>query len=177
MLTVDEFRLLATTERTDAALTILLDAAAEDIVNAIGPAGAVTELIEAEGDLLRLGRPAQSIISVVEYGFVSASVGTTLSADDYELSSSGQTLRRLRTGTNPRFRWFRSAVTYEPVSDESNRRRVQLELVQLDLSYSPGISQETIGSYSVSHGSNAQWNYQKERAAILATLTSGIGVA
>lgn len=172
ILTVEQLRLHVTSDLSDAALQMLLDAA-EEAINAFLGAGAgtydapdaVNELITVQGDLIRLSQPAESIESVIE--------GTTLlAADDYELRSSGLTLRRLNTGTNPAQWWRRRVdVTYTPLSNAAERERVQIALVQADLNYSPGVTSERIGDWSEAFAqATANTGYQVERAAILASL-------
>lgn len=171
----DTFRLHASTSLGDAALQTLLDAAEQAIaihageyIVSSGADDEVNEILTPRGigPLLRLSRRAQSITTVVE--------GTeTLAADDYELRSSGYVLRRLNDGTNPSLYWRnRVYVTYVPLSDTAERERVQIALVKLDLAYAPGVVQETIGAWSEQKANNSVWNYQQERAAILASLTA-----
>ena len=166
---VVQFREHVTTSLGDEPLQRLLDAAAEAIVAVMGPYltdGTIDEIItpRGPGPLLRLSRRAESIDEIIEGT-------TTLAADDYQLRSSGYILRRLDTGTNPASYWRnRVYVTYLPQSDLAERDRVQLELVKLDLAYQPGITQETIGSWSETLAQGDR-TYQVERAAILASLS------
>ena len=168
-LTVADLRLYVTSALTDAALQLLLDAA-DDEIEDVAPSGSVDELLSpGHGDLLMLSRPAESITSVVE-GHYGAEV--TLATDDYEIRSSRQTLRRLRTGTNPAYHWRgRVDVTYVPEPDADQRKRVQLALVQLDLNSQPGVQSETIGTWSQTLATGKP--YAEARAEILATLTGG----
>ena len=170
-LTVTDLRLHVTSALTDPALQLLLDAAYDDINDYAGPSGPCDELIvPGHGDLLMLSRPAGSVGAVVEqfYG-----TETTLAANDYEIRSSGQTLRRLSTGTNPSHYWRgRIDVTYTPAGDADTRKRVQLELVKLDLSFTPGVASEAIGTWSESYVSGKP--YAEQRAEILASLGSGV---
>jgi hypothetical protein len=165
---VAQFREHVTTSLGDEAVQRLLDASSEAIVSALGPYltdGTIDEIITPRGlgPLLRLSRRAESIDEIIEGT-------TTLAADDYELRSSGYIVRRLDTGTNPASYWRnRVYVTYLPLSDLAERDRVQLELVKLDLAYQPGITQETIGSWSETLAQGDR-TYQVERAAILASL-------
>lgn len=158
----------------------LLAAAEELIVAHVGPGAptydeptAINELITHHGgDLLMLGRPALEILSVLE-----GPTPTTLSADDYEIRSSGTTLRRLNTGTHPRTRWYgRADITYVPLSDAARREVAQLSLVRLFLDYSPGVQSERIGEWSETFAS-ANARFREDRDAILSTLspvTAGI---
>lgn len=93
--TVTQLRQFVTSGLPDAVLQTFLDAAMEAIDDALGPLTA-HERQRPHGDLLMLGREAASITSVVE-GWAAL----TLAADDFELSDSGLTLRRLQDGTNP----------------------------------------------------------------------------
>lgn len=161
-----------TTGLADDALQLLLDAAYDAIDDYLGiDDGAygdtVTELLSPpNGDLLGLSRRALSVEAVIE--------GTvTLASDDYRLMPSGNILRRLMTGTNPQPRWLRRIeVRYTPVIDGSERDRVAIALVNLDLNYMPGMTMEVIGSWT-EQKSQAPDTYKKERAAILASYGAG----
>jgi len=168
-LSVDQFRAFnAAANLSDEALLILLDAAAQAIIAAVGYSGQITEWLRGgRGPLLMLSRPALTVISIVEDD-------TTLAADDWELSSSGQTLRRLDDGTNPRWYWYgRVDIAYLPRDDTAERQRVQRQLVQLDLSYQPGLASQTIGTWSETYATGSQATYAEQRAAILASLSGG----
>lgn len=155
---------------TDESLLILLDAAAQAIVREHGPSGATTERLSASGDLLMLSRPALTITTVVEDARWAP---VTLAANDYSLSSSGQTLRRLSTGTNPRYYWHgRVAVTYTPFDDTAERQRVQRELVMLDIAFQPGLVSQSIGTWSEAYTASGK-SYSEQRADILASLSGG----
>jgi hypothetical protein len=164
ILTPDELREHIETTLDDVALERLADAAEEAIVGEIGDPGPVNELITPRGttDLIKLGRRAATVSAVTERT-------TELDEDDYELRSSGYILRRLNTGSSPASCWRgRVDITYT-VSDLAERARVQIELVKLDLAYSPGVVGETIGSWSEQLAQGDR-TYQAERAAILASL-------
>lgn len=170
-LSVTDLRLRVTSSLGDVALQGLLDAAYEAIDAYAGDSGPVQELLTASGNgpLLMLSRRALAVSSVIEHE-------TTLADDDYELRSSGQMLYRLNTGTNPRRTWraVRIDVTYTPYIDDADRDRVAGELVKLDLNYKPGLVSETIGDWQEQFARNDLFNYQTERAAILASLGSAV---
>jgi hypothetical protein len=172
--TVTMLRGYVTSGLSDAVLQTYLDAAMEAIDDALGPLNCKERINVGHGELLRLGRPAASITSIVEDARSSA---LTLAADDYELSDSGQLLYRLHTGTNPRYTWHsRVDVTYVREDDTAERIRVAVALVQLDLTHAPGLAGQTIGTWSENYASNSVMNYQIERELILASLTSSIGI-
>jgi hypothetical protein len=159
-------------ELSDESLLILLDAAAQAIVGYAGPAGETTERHHVNGDLILLSRPALSVSAVLED---MRGAATTLAADDYELSSSGQTLYRLSDGTNPGYYWRgRVDVTYLPFDDTAERQRVQRELVMLDIAHQPGLASQSIGTWSESY--SASGSSAAARADILASLGSGVGI-
>jgi len=173
-LTTAAFTALAPNSLDTDALQLLLDAAEEEIIERAGPTidGYVltsrTEQYIPRGDLLMLSERASSIVEVIEHAQLV--VPTTLVSDDYELTSSGYVLRRLRTGTNGAYRWFPLvSVEYIPYSDNATRSRVQSELVKLSISFSPGLASQTIGSWTESYASSGL-PYDAQRAAILATL-------
>lgn len=169
-LSVADLRLLHASSLTDAALQTYLDAAYEAIDKYAGVQGPVQELLSASGNgpLLMLSNRAVTISSVIENG-------VALSADDYALRSSGQMLYRLYDGTHRRRYWYgRVDVTYMPYLDAAERDRVAVELVKLDMNYSPGLTAQEIGDWSEQYARNDLFNYQTERLAILASLGSAV---
>jgi len=170
-LSVDQFRAFVETPLSDEALLILLDAAAQAIVREHGPAGETTERLRARGDLIMLSRPAVTIATVIEDARWAA---LTLADDDYELSSSGQTLYRLSDGTNPGYHWHgRVDITYTPFDDTAERQRVQRDLVMLELNFMPGIVSQQIGTWTETYQSTILKGYAEQRADILASLSGG----
>lgn len=124
------------------------------------------ESFTVHGPLIILSRSTQIITSIVENG-------TALDASDYEVRSTQ--LLRLSGGTHPNLRWRGVVdVSYIPVeSDSSLRDAVALQLVKLDLTLQPGLTQRTIGNYSESFGGNGEGGvggYQIQREAILSAL-------
>ena len=171
ILTVAELRLLVTSSLEEPALQILLDAEEAAIIAAVGGTGEVTEHIQTNGyHRLVLGRPAGTIASLTEY---IGGVATVLSTNDYR--ADGYVLARLGRGTNPSWRWAPHVmVVYTPTADMADWKRVQLLLIKLDLDYQPGVTAETIGTWSTQTSNNSVWHYDLERATILASL-SGSG--
>jgi len=170
MLTVDELRALHASSLTDAALNTYLDAAYEAIDKFAGVTGDVQELLSASssGPLLMLSRRALAVEQVIENDI-------TLASDDYQLRSSGQMLLRLNTGTHPARYWrHRVDVTYQPYLDDAERDRVAVELVKLDINYSPGLTAQEIGDWSEQYARNDLFNYETERAAILNSLNAAV---
>lgn len=152
LLTVDEARLFITTSLGDTALRLLLDASEEAIADKVGPLGsdddvpAAVEHHTVRGDLIVLHQRATSITSVVEGD-------TTLSANDYSLGAGGTALRRLDSGDNPADFWLaETVVTYAPRGNVASRQSAQVQLVNLYISYRPGISSQTIGPWSETFG-------------------------
>ena len=148
LLTVDEARLFITTSLGDDALRLLLDASEEVIADQAGPLASddgMTPAVEhhrVHGDLIVLHGRATAITSVVEGD-------TTLAADDYALGGTGTALRRLDSGTNPAAYWLGEVVvTYTPRGNIASRQTAQVQLVNLYVSYRPGVSSQTIGPWS-----------------------------
>lgn len=164
---VTRLREFVTTTLSDSALQVYLDAAVEDVDDVLGPL-TVHERVRPHGELLPLSREAESITTVVDYA-------TTLADDDYQLSDSGRTLRRLWTGTNPGRWWNRRVdVTYVREDPVAARWRAVVALVQLDLVQRSGLQSETIGTYSYTKSTTK--SYPEQRAEILATLTDSDGI-
>lgn len=150
-----------------------LDSAEQEILAVLGPfvtdasgePEAIEELIttRGSGDLLVLSRRASYIVSLVEGE-------TALASDDYQVMSSGQTLRRLDDGSNPRSAWSgRVRVKYEPLSDAGIRERAQLALVEQDVNTKAGARSERIGDWSETVNESGG-SYREQRDAILASL-------
>lgn len=170
--TVAALRRYVTSDLSDADLQPLLDAAKADVDQAAGPIAA-RERRRARGELLMLTQRAASITTIVEDARGAA---VTLAADDWELSGTGLVLWRLRSGTNPSGYWRGLVdVRYQRPDDTAARIRVMVALVQLDLTHKPGLSGQKIGTWEESYTSNSAFNYQIERAAILASLTDADG--
>lgn len=169
ILTVDELREFVTSELSDDALQILLDATEEEIVRRAGPPGPRTETFELSGRLIALSRPAESITSVTQ---LVGSTSTTLAVDDYFARPDGYVLERVRTGTNPYSQWRgRTTVVYTPVDDTATREAVQVALIQATIDDHPGLEWERIGEWEQRFGTSSKdWNSSTEREAILRRL-------
>ena len=177
-LTVDQLREHVDSSLTDPELGRLLDAAYESIEAVIGPGGdddypaTVTEVLTVgPGDLFMLSRPASAILSISE----SRSAPTTLAADDYQLVGT-QLVKRLRDGTHSRSSWHgQVTVSYTALADENRRDVAAIALINLDLTYQPGLQSEKLGDHTVTYsfGGSGASKYQDERAAILASLAGG----
>jgi hypothetical protein len=169
--TVTMLRQFVTSGLSDAVLETYLAAAMDAIDDALGPL-TCKERLATHGDLLMLGREAESITSIVEDA---RNTALTLAANDYELSDSGQFLYRLRTGTNPAWGWHgRVDVTYVRSDDAAERVRVAVALVKLDLAASGGLTAQAIGSWSETYASSTA--HAEQRAEILASLNSGMAM-
>lgn len=162
-----------TTSLVSDALMRLADAAEEAIIERAGPTiedylvTDTTERFRPHGPTIMLARRAESVVTVSEHAH--RADPTELAADDYALSSSGNLLRRLRDGTNPATAWHADVdVTYTPFTDLSTRYKVQLELIKLDIAFSPTLASQTIGSWTEQYAQGRP--YAEQREDILATL-------
>lgn len=174
ILTVDELREHVETSLGDDAMQRLADAAEAAIVSRIGATGERTELLHGGYRTISLGRPVASIDGVTE---TVNTTTTTLDPSDYRLRPDGYTLERLSTGVNRRWQWWGLVeVTYTPTDDAALRAEVQIDLVKLALTYNPGLTSETIGTWTEQYASNSVWNNSQEREAILARLDPSPGL-
>ena len=158
---------------SDDDLQRLLDAALEAITVRYGPADAdPREYLRPFGQWVRLGRRAESVTTLLEGG-----VELDPDADPalFEIWPGGRYLRRLDADGDS-LAWSGWVdVTYTPVSDASQRDRVTVALVDLDLNRSPGLSGITVGPWSEQYGSDE--DHQAAREAILASMRpASIGV-
>jgi hypothetical protein len=174
-LSLAQLKALAPSTLNDESLLILLSSAATEIVRYAGASGEVSEVVHARGPLLMLSHAAGGVTTVVEDAYGSA---VTLDATDYELSRTGQVLRRLQSGTNPGYYWRGHVrVTYAQPDDLAIRQRVQLELVRLTMTFSPGLASQTIGTWTETYQTAASGKtYEEQRTEILATLTDPVFV-
>jgi len=172
-LTLDQFRAFEPSSTlSDESLLILLQASAADIVGAIGPLGDAVAVLHAHGPLLMLPYRASGIVSVIEDAY---GAPTTLAADDYELSWTAQTLRRLNDGTNPASYWRRRVkVTLSPVDTLAQRQRAQLALMRLDITTNPGLASQTIGTWGESYRTDVPISEQRDE--ILASLIESMAI-
>ncbi len=173
-LSVGELREHVQTDLGDEALQRLLDAAYAAIESRIGAAGSRVELVNGGYRTIALGRQTDSVSAVTE---TIGTTTTTLSTDDYRLRPDGYTLERLSTGTNPRWRWL-GLVEVMSVSsnDDALRDSVAIDLCRLALTYNPGLTSQTIGTWTEQYGSNSVWNNAEERDSILARLNPSPGM-
>ena len=151
---------------TDDALQALLNAAETEINARRGALG--DPIVERHFAGLRtfwLARPAASagdIASIVED---EAGALTTLASDDWYLHPNLMLLVRLKNGTHPSSRWASEVVTtFTPLDDTSERIRVQVALVKLDLAFTGWASVST-----QSEGRTALADYKAEREALLSS--------
>jgi len=154
-------RTFVETDLADGPLQVMLTAADEDLTLAVGPDTADISKQDMEGqEYIFLGRPAASITSITVY---SGGVTTSLAISDYELQPNKTDIRRLSTGTNPADSWCGTVtVSYAP-GDLNRRNRALTQLVQLDLDYRFGVTDESIGDHR-----RSQQNYDEARAKIIA---------
>lgn len=171
LLTVAEYKALHKTNLSDPALEHYLDAARRDLDTRYGPLGVdiVQEFRPPRPfpHFLTLRYPAYSLSSVVQRIW---SEDTTLDPSDYLLSTDGTLLTRVFIGaTNPAYRWGGlTTVTYQQRDDSAARKRIQAQLVALDMRFE-GRQSHSTGDEGESFG-----DYAMQRAAIIASLRSRV---
>lgn len=152
----------------DDALRRLLDAAEAAITQRAGATGAMTELYTTGTTWIFPYRPVSAVTSITET--VGGTV-TTLAANDYRVWPGGRLIERLTSGTNARGAWTGLVtLVYNSAADIAQREAVQVQLVQQFLTYNPGLTQETIGSWSQSFAASSVYNWAIEREHILSSL-------
>lgn len=193
LLTVDDLRKHVTSALVDDALQMLLDAEEQAIVAVHGPIGTIVDLREGGVGLVALSRRAGSITSVDELYLLGSrtvdrdlrqllyaeelwTYATALEPEDYLLDASGYLLQRQADGPNPADIWGQGVrVTYASFDDTAERKRVQLELMKLDLTYSPGLASQRIGDWTEAYqaGTGARASHRDERDEILLSMVHG----
>lgn len=167
---------LVETDRTDPAIQLLINDAEAAVIRKFGPnaGGAVSaefffpDLSNLVSSFLFLERSALSVASIHEFDG-DPEIDTTLAANDYRIVYSGGAIERMSNGDNPGSRWSRRVVvSYTPVDDTPQRKRVIVDLVKLALRY------EAIKTQTVGDTAETAVDYTEERDAILGQL-SGYG--
>ena len=164
-MTVEELRDHVETDLTDEALQALLDDAVDEIIGRFGDDGNVTRVMYGAGPYLTLRRPAATVTSIVEANRQRTPL-LTLVPGDYALMHGGRTIERL-SGASGYVGYVGGwapvvTVVYTPVSEQTLRNRVAIDLVKLAVRYA-GVSSEHIGDYNVTY----EPNYLRERERIL----------
>ena len=166
LIKVNDLREHVETDINNAALQRLLNAADQEIVDALGEhssSGTVTDLLIGGDNALFLNRPYSAITSVTEFRGTTA---TVLDSTDYRSWYGNRLLERLSLdATNPQAYWGeRVSVVYTPVDDDAARIRATIDLVQLAVQYT-GFKSERAGDYQ-----STAMEHGKERARIIASL-------
>lgn len=177
-------RIVPQTTRTDGAMTA--SSATLTAAGASFSASAVRKYIEVAGagpagGLLRTTiatfvSATQVTLAAAAVGTVSGALfsygGTLLDDTDYEIVPGGAMLRRRSGGTNTRGTWADDLVlVYTPLSDVSQRTRVELDLVKLAIHYE-AVADQVVGDYR-----ETSVKYEDERDAILGALAPALGVS
>lgn len=175
IITVADLREHVETDLPESAIQRLIDDADQlviDTYGAHGPAVQTDDLYVDDGsEYVFPQRPVDAVTTVTEY--TSETTSKVLDPTDYRLLHNGQSMLRLRNGTNPAVGWgYRVVVAYVITTAENPRRRgVVIDLVRLSINHSSGLRSERAGDYSVSYG-----NSEKERSKILRRL-GGVNVS
>lgn len=127
---------------SDAELTRQLSAALEAIVGRYGPVEATErEYVKPFGQWVRLGLRASAVTTVLEGE-------TAVTSPNYVIWPGGFYLRRLDDDGDP-IAWTDWVdVIYTPLSEASERDRVTLALIDLEINRSPGLTGITVGPWS-----------------------------
>lgn len=167
-LSLAELRAQVETGLGDTPLQLIIDSVESEIDEFLGPeASNVTEYDTVPGEVvLKLPVEASAIVSISEWTDAHYDpTKTTLSSDDYELSSDGWWIRRLSDGTNARDSWgWHLVVTVTPTSITERRKQAAVRLARLEIT-DTGFSEETIGDWR-----SKSKDYGRARAQILSSL-------
>lgn len=178
MTLVDRLRARFETDLLDDELQAVLDSERAAIVARYGPdaeSGPMTLDFNTGGSVLLFHRPADETeaVAIEEFG---QATSTTLADDDWRIEVGGRLLRRLSTGTNPRWQWGPlTRVTYTPVSDTAERDEITLKLAILTLTWQGLVKSETVGD-AITSGAVTPDAWQRERELLLRSLGAYAGV-
>ena len=170
------------TDRSDDALTQLIADAEAALIVRYGPhyPGPVTltrflaDVSLVTPTTFYLERPAGSIASVTEFwGDPFRESETLLSPTDYRLHYGGRALERLGNAANPRWLWgHRVVISYVPLDDTAQRKRICIDLVKLALRYNA--TKEVVAGDTREY---AYDDYTQERANLLDELAQSVAFA
>lgn len=189
---IDRLKERVESDLSDPELQSILDEATAAITDRYGVPGAeITVTLEGHRRTLDLVRPAAAITSISETRWGTDAI--VLADDDWRLEHGGRTLRRLDTGTNPYWSWWRDAddrwrgwgrlvtVTYTTLDDSAQRDEVALKLAILAIEYE-GVVERTVGDVRTTKGARS-WQpgqsplvYSDERERLLRSLAPRKGL-
>lgn len=148
-------------------LQLLLNAALEALGDRYGPVDAdYRAVLRPFGQWVRLGRRVSAVDAVIEGR-------TTLDPSAYALwpdDDAGKFLRRLDTSGFPQSWTDWVEVTATPFSEEANRDRVTLALIDFGLSNPEGLAGITVGPWSEQYQTRDPGDLRMEREAIIASM-------
>ncbi len=165
------------TDLSAAELQNMIDEVQTEIDSRFGPLTAITVFLDEDRELagdrrfLRLIRPADTAqtITVVE---IDGTTETVLASDDFRVLYNGNTLERLRDGTNGRTFWERVVkVTYTPIFDTKQRDEVIIQVVQLGVTNLGSIKSSRAGDSDTTYN-----NYMTLRNEFINSLVPGRGL-
>lgn len=149
---------------SDDALTELVAQATAEVEDRFGTDAAMSVIKAGDwGTVIRLPRAISSITSIVEKDS-SFTTLSTLVAADYVVGHSGRVIYRVGQCWAPVV-----VITYTPVSEQTKREAMIIDLVKLAVNYS-GLKSEKIGDYSYDRGDT---DYETARQRILGRNRSG----
>jgi hypothetical protein len=162
LLSPTEAKLLVSTDKSDAALQLMLDAIDADVVAHFGEhyVDGVTSVVETinpdGGRNLYLRRKATSIVSIAETYYLGATP-VTLAASTYYLWGDAGMIERIVApqfiglyGLGKGLWGVTATVTYIPFNDNALRKQVMANLLRLELERTSLRSESIAGEYSYS---------------------------
>lgn len=167
LLTVTDFRDRATVDAPDHVLYDLISEAEEAIIGRYGPHPfdnqTIARLLKGGDSKVFLKTPIDIAATPLP---VITEDGTLLTADDYQVWDGGLVIERWDA------KWADPVVvTYVPVSNRMQRKRVVIDLVKLSLTFS-GYQVERLGDVSLT-----PLDYTRTRRELLRSLSSGMVMA
>lgn len=150
------------TDLGDAALSDIIDSEEAEIIRRYGPHSVQVSRLPGGRFTLVLSRAAASITSVREYW---GSVAADVEPEEYTVAMGGWALERNDGAWGT---WV--DVTYTPVDETKQRKRVLIDLCKLAITYNAS-TYETVGDYRV-----RGVDYTAERERLLRQLGRSVGV-
>lgn len=172
LLTLAEVRQQVESDLVDPALQRLIDDADSAIVSRFGAHASSGNVIEWHPGYTFDLYPFRRVGAVVAISEFTGATELVLDPTDFELRDSGFSIRRLVGGVNSRGTFGeRVRLTYVPINDDAQRKRITADLVKLANRYE-GVKSENAGDYSATSA-----DYQAERESILSELAPALDFA
>lgn len=157
LVSLQEAKALINSHLQDSELQALIDRVEAELVTRFGAAGTSDISEDCYGDDCELftSRPFSAITSVTDYQQIGSS-GTSVSSTEYQAIGKQGYLKKASGSWG-----IYTTVVYAPIDQDSQRKRVIIDLVKLDLARSPLAMEQVQDEFE--YQSPEDWNAEREK--------------